>query len=51
MSESVSDSIVETLCLLIGQIVDESCGDYLSHDQAEKLRKVISTWEIDRNAG
>jgi hypothetical protein len=45
MSEPVCDGLIDKLCALIGAIMDEAIGDYLSHEQAEKLRKCIADHE------
>lgn len=46
MSEPVGDFFVDSLAQFLVASIDEACGDYLSHEQADKLREVIHANEV-----
>jgi hypothetical protein len=46
MSEPFSDNLVQSICYLMNAVFEDSSGDYLTHEQARKLRAVVVSHEI-----
>jgi hypothetical protein len=49
MSEPFSDNLVQSICYLMNAVFEDSSGDYLTHEQARKLRAVVGSHEILSN--